>query len=116
MEQDSTDLDWHDREIRFDVKLESLELRRGEVIIDSLEPVEDTKGNNGASGMLQVTNLRMIWMATTDVKTNLSVGYGSVVNIHTRTAQSRLKGNCEALYVLARYKRSEWVIRAGFPH
>lgn len=108
LEQDTTDLDWHDREIRFDVKLEALELRRGEVIIDSLEPVEDTKGNNGESGVLQVTNLRMIWMATANVKTNLSVGYGSVVNIHIRTAQSRLKGNCEALYVLTKYNGSRF--------
>jgi hypothetical protein len=29
--QASTELDWHDREIRFDVKIEHLELRRGEV-------------------------------------------------------------------------------------
>lgn len=106
--QETTDLDWHDREIRFDVKLEALELRRGEVIIDSLAPVEDTKGNNGESGMLQVTNLRMIWMATSNFKTNLSVGYGSVVNIHIRTAQSRLKGNCEALYVLTKYNGSRF--------
>jgi hypothetical protein len=106
--QDTVDLDWHDREIRFDVKLEALELRRGEVIIDSLEPVEDTKGNNGESGVLQVTNLRMIWMATSNFKTNLSVGYGAVVNIHIRTAQSRLKGNCEALFVLTKYNGSRF--------
>ena len=100
--------DWHDREICFDVTLDSLELRRGEFIIDSLEPVEDTKGNNGESGVLQVTNLRMIWMSTHNVKTNLSIGYAAVVNIHIRAANSRLKGNCEALYVLTKYKGSRF--------
>ena len=50
-----------------------------QVVIDSLEPVEDTKGNNGESGTLQVTNLRMIWMATENFRTNLSVGYGSAI-------------------------------------
>ena len=87
--------DWHDREICFDVTLDSLELRRGEFIIDSLEPVEDTKGNNGESGVLQVTNLRMIWMSTHNVKTNLSIGYSAVVNIHIRAANSRLKTQFE---------------------
>ena len=106
--QETTELDWHDREIRFDVKIEHLELRKGEVIVDSLEPVEDTKGNNGESGTLQVTNLRMIWMANSSIKTNLSVGYGSVVNIHIRSAQSRLKGNCEALYVLTKFNGSRF--------
>ena len=35
--QVSTELDWHDREIRFDVKLEHLELRRGEVCVRLIE-------------------------------------------------------------------------------
>ena len=78
------------------------------MVIDSLEPVEDTKGNNGESGTLQVTNLRMIWMATENFRTNLSVGYGSVVNIHIRAAQSRLKGNTEALYVLTKFNGSRF--------
>jgi hypothetical protein len=83
-------------------------LARMQVVIDSLEPVEDTKGNNGESGLLQVTNLRMIWAATENIRTNLSVGYGSVVNIHIRAAQSRLKGNTEALYVLTKFNGSRF--------
>ena len=101
-------LDWHDREIRFDIPLDALELRRGEFIIDSLEPVEDTKGNNGESGTLQITNLRMMWISTSDMKTNLSIGYTAVVNIHIRAASSRLKGNTEALYVLTKTKNSRF--------
>ena len=101
-------LDWHDREIRFDIPLDALELRRGEFIIDSLEPVEDTKGNNGDKGTLQITNLRMMWISTSDMKTNLSIGYTAVVNIHIRAASSRLKGNTEALYVLTKTKNSRF--------
>lgn len=34
-------LDWHDREIRFDVKIEHLELRRGEVrAVDGTDPLD----------------------------------------------------------------------------
>ena len=38
---------WQDREIRFDVKLKDLNLRKGEFEIDHLKGVEDTKGNTG---------------------------------------------------------------------
>lgn len=35
---------WQDREIRFDAHPLQLECRKGEVIIDSMNSVEDTKG------------------------------------------------------------------------
>ena len=41
---------WQDREIRFDVKLKDLNLRKGEFEIDHLKGVEDTKGNTGDKG------------------------------------------------------------------
>ena len=34
--------------------VEQLELRRGEVVIDCMNSIEDTKGNNGESGEMQV--------------------------------------------------------------
>ena len=34
---------WHDRDIRFDTNPTSLELRPGEIRIDSINSVEDTK-------------------------------------------------------------------------
>ena len=43
---------WQDREIRFDVKLKDLNLRKGEFEIDHLKGVEDTKGNTGDKGEL----------------------------------------------------------------
>jgi hypothetical protein len=99
---------WHDREIRFDIKFEHLQLRRGEVMIDSMRSIEDTKGNNGESGELQVTNLRLIWISTSNIKTNLSVGLGAVVNINIRAANSRSRGTSQALYVLTKFNGSRF--------
>ncbi len=88
---------WQDREIRFDVHLSyvavhscyyvpnsiraifnplsyfsALDMRNGEVLIDSLANVEDTKANSGEGGTLMVTNLRLIWVSQKYSKTNLS--------------------------------------------
>ena len=38
---------WQHTEVRFDQRASALALRRGEVLIDSLDSVEDTKGNTG---------------------------------------------------------------------
>jgi Bardet-Biedl syndrome 5 protein len=48
---------WEDREVRFDLPDSDLALRPGEVLIDRLEHVEDTKGNNGERGVLQLAGL-----------------------------------------------------------
>ena len=53
--KDPVDMLWQDKEIRFDNKFEHLELRRGEFLIDTLSKIEDTKGNNGDNGELQVS-------------------------------------------------------------
>ncbi|KFW86864.1 Bardet-Biedl syndrome 5 protein, partial [Manacus vitellinus] len=65
-----------------------MKMRPGEVLIDCLESVEDTKGNNGDRGKLLVTNLRIIWRSLSLPRVNLSVGYNCVINITTRTANS----------------------------
>ncbi len=49
-----------------------LDLRKGEIEIDSINSVEDTKGNNGERGQLSITNLRMIWSSHKHPKINLS--------------------------------------------
>ena len=54
---------WQDREIRFDVTIAQLQCRAGEKVIDSINEVEDTKGNNGERGSLLITNLRLIWFS-----------------------------------------------------
>ena len=99
---------WQDREIRFDVPPVSLEARKGEFTIDSMNSVEDTKGNNGERGELFITNLRMIWYAARSRRTNLSIGYNCIVSLNIKTAQSRLRGNTQALYVLTKYNGSRF--------
>ena len=56
-----SDFIWQNREIRFDTTFSQLTLRKGEILIDSIPNVEDTKGNNGDKGNLLITNLRIIW-------------------------------------------------------
>lgn len=93
---------WQDREIRFDVPFALLKPRRGEVEIDSINSVEDTKGNNGEKGQLAVTNLRLIWCSHKDPRTNLS----------QMTREQRATS-----YVLSRGggERMRGAQRAGFP-
>lgn len=71
-------------------------------MIDKMDAVEDTKGNNGERGRLIVTNLRIIWHSLTMPRVNLSIGFNCVINISTKTAQSKLRGTTEALYVLTK--------------
>mmetsp|Transcript_34818 Transcript_34818/g.66496 ORF Transcript_34818/g.66496 Transcript_34818/m.66496 type:complete len:356 (+) Transcript_34818:135-1202(+) len=104
----SDDAIWQDREIRFDVSLAHLELRRGEFLIDSMDSVEDTKGNNGERGELVISNLRLLWWSHKSRRTNLSVGYNSIISINIRSASSRLRGATQALFVLTKFNGSRF--------
>lgn len=79
-----------------------MKMRPGEKLIDSLNAVEDTKGNNGDRGRLIVTNLRIIWHSMALPRVNLSIGFNNVINISSKAAQSKLRGTTEALYVLTK--------------
>ena len=102
MESNNPDFIWQDRDIRFDSKSHFLSCRRGESIIDSINSVEDTKGNNGERGSLVVTNLRIIWVCHVNSRINLSIGLNTILNINIRKAKSKLKGHTQALCVLAK--------------
>ncbi|OWF36293.1 Bardet-Biedl syndrome 5 protein homolog [Mizuhopecten yessoensis] len=93
---------WEDRDVRFDVNPSQMKMRPGEKMIDRLDAVEDTKGNNGDRGRIIVTNLRIIWHSLSMPRVNLSIGFNCVINISTKTAQSKLRGTTEALYVLTK--------------
>jgi Bardet-Biedl syndrome 5 protein len=99
---------WQDREIRFDVPQKQLNFRRGEVEIDALDAVEDTKGNNGEPGSLVITNLRLVWVSHRTNKINLSVGLACILNITIHAASSRLRGRTQALYVLTKFGGSRF--------
>eukprot|EP00796_Vickermania_ingenoplastis_P012233 gene12233-8419_t len=101
---------WQDREIRFDGPTSTVDLRgREEVAIRILPRVEDTKGNNGLVGTLIITNLRLIWYASTKQQTNLSIGYFTVRNITVKEADSKLGGGIvSSLYVTAKFGSSKF--------
>jgi len=99
-----TDYVWQDREIRFDSKPALLACRKGEKIIDSINSVEDTKGNNGERGSLIVTNLRILWVAHNSSKINLSIGLSTIISANIKTARSKLRGHTQALCVLAKFQ------------
>eukprot|EP00736_Rhodelphis_marinus_P005865 Rmarinus@m.7619 len=99
---------WQDREIRFDIHPNQLQPRKGEAVIDSMNSVEDTKGNNGERGELFISNLRIMWMSHRSKRTNLSIGYNSIISINIRMASSRLRGNTQALFILTKFNGSRF--------
>lgn len=48
-----------------------MKMRKGEHVIDKLDFIEDTKGNNGDKGRLLITNLRMIWHSLSTTRISL---------------------------------------------
>lgn len=70
--------------------------------------MEDTKGNNGEKGSLAITNLRLVWICHRNSRINLSIGYSAVQAINIKTANSRLRGNTQALYVMTKYNNARF--------
>ena len=99
---------WEDRELRFDSMLKALKPRKGEFEIDSINSVEDTKGNNGDRGFLIITNLRLIWASHKAPQTNLSIGLNCITSCNIKSASSRLRGNTQALYVMTKFQKSRF--------
>ncbi|KAK3925737.1 Bardet-Biedl syndrome 5 protein-like protein [Frankliniella fusca] len=99
---------WEDKEVRFDVPLSQLKLRAGEKLIDRLDAVEDTKGNDGVRGRLVVTNLRVMWHSLTSPRINLSIGFNCVLNVTTRNVNTKQRGMTEALYLLTKWNSSRF--------
>ena len=75
---------WYDREIRFDVKMYDLAMIKGEKIVDSMNDVEDTKGNNGDRGCMIITNLRCIWFCGKDKHINLTIGHDCILDLNVK--------------------------------
>lgn len=57
-----------------------MKMRPGEVLIDRLDSIEDTKGNSGDRGRLLVTNLRVIWHSLTMQRVSLCRNFSSLIN------------------------------------
>ncbi|KAI6645847.1 hypothetical protein LOD99_13106 [Oopsacas minuta] len=99
---------WEDRSVKFDVPMTALKLRPGEVMIEQITDVEDTKGNNGDKGKLVITNLRLVWIHELTSKVNLSIGYLNFINTSMINTESRLRGNTESLKILTRYSKTKY--------
>jgi len=93
---------WQDREVRFDIEPEEVKERPGEEFLAILNPVEDTKGNNGMRGILKISNLRVVWITPRTNSLNLSIGLKSVVDVKKKNAQSKLRGVITALHLTAK--------------
>eukprot|EP00746_Dinoflagellata_sp_MGD_P065009 gnl/MRDRNA2_/MRDRNA2_27096_c0_seq1.p1 gnl/MRDRNA2_/MRDRNA2_27096_c0~~gnl/MRDRNA2_/MRDRNA2_27096_c0_seq1.p1 ORF type:complete len:370 (-),score=54.03 gnl/MRDRNA2_/MRDRNA2_27096_c0_seq1:42-1073(-) len=99
---------WQDREIKFDQPPAVLRLRRGETQIDSINSVEDTKGNNGERGIMIVTNLRLMWTSAKSARTNLSIGLNCITGVSIRLVNSKLRGNSQAMFVMTRFNSTRF--------
>jgi len=99
---------WQDREIRFDCSTNQINLRRGELLIDSLQNIEDTKGNPDEPGTMKITNLRIIWYCDTNPYINLSIGYGSIANHEVKVNYSGSSGNTQSLVLRCRFNNSKF--------
>jgi len=99
---------WQDREIKFDQLPSALKLRKGEFQVDSINSVEDTKGNNGERGILIVTNLRLIWTSAKASRTNLSIGFNCVSSVNIRQVNSKLRGHSQALFCMTRFNSTRF--------
>jgi len=104
----NNDFIWQDRDIRFDSRAVDLELRKGEVAIETLTEVEDTKGNTGDRGMLVSTNLRFMWISAKKKRTNLSIGLHCIVNMRLHTKSTTLSGAVHTVVVMTKFQRSNF--------
>uniref|UniRef100_A0A8C4SEN7 BBSome complex member BBS5 n=1 Tax=Erpetoichthys calabaricus TaxID=27687 RepID=A0A8C4SEN7_ERPCA len=76
--------------------IQQMKTRPGEVLIDCLDSIEDTKGNNGDRGRLLVTNLRIIWHSLALPRVNLCK-YCS--DIMPWPPQVKLRGQTEGTFI-----------------
>ncbi|XP_015190454.1 PREDICTED: Bardet-Biedl syndrome 5 protein homolog isoform X2 [Polistes dominula] len=96
---------WQDKEIRFDVFYNQMQLRAGEMVVDKLDLIEDTKGNSGDNGRLIVTNLRILWHSLSLPRINLSIGFNTFVTINSKTIKG---GYTQALHILTSFRNSQY--------
>lgn len=103
---------WQYGELRVDLKKSQTGLRRGESVIDKLDSVEDSKSGSGERGCLMVTNLRLLWVSHAKPWRNVSIGWECMApgkaGVAVKNAQSRLRGNLQALVINATFASSKF--------
>uniref|UniRef100_A0A0G4GME0 RING-type domain-containing protein n=1 Tax=Chromera velia CCMP2878 TaxID=1169474 RepID=A0A0G4GME0_9ALVE len=105
---------WQDRQICWDRPKKAIALRPGEVLHNTFEKVEDTKGDN-AMGKLSVTNLRIIWVSDTTPKINISIGLGNVVYLHFNMANTKAYQRTRAPNIMTQYNNTRFEFTFASP-
>lgn len=85
-----------------------MQLRVGEIMVDKLDMIEDTKGNSGDNGRLIVTNLRILWHSLSLPRINLTVGFNTFVTINSKTVSTVKGGHTQALHILTSFRNSQY--------
>ena len=93
---------WQDRDIRFDITARELGCRAGEQKLQTFHFVEDTKGNAGDYGRLQISNLRITWQSRSKPKINLTIGLNCVCAISKKQLHSELRGAYSSLHLMCK--------------
>ncbi|KAI4489566.1 hypothetical protein M0802_011003 [Mischocyttarus mexicanus] len=85
-----------------------MQLRAGEMMVDKLDLIEDTKGNSGDNGRLIVTNLRILWHSLSLPRINLSIGFNTFVTINSKTVSTIKGGHTQTLHILTSFRNSQY--------
>ncbi|XP_071562290.1 BBSome complex member BBS5 isoform X1 [Temnothorax nylanderi] len=99
---------WQDNEVKFDISHSNMQLRPGELTVDKLDTIEDTKGNAGDLGRLIVTNLRVIWHSLSLPRINLSIGYNTFIAVNTKILHTIHGAYVQALHVLTSFRNCRY--------
>jgi Bardet-Biedl syndrome 5 protein len=76
--------------------------------VDSINSVEDTKGNNGDKGNLLISNLRLIWFSDSNQRINLSIGFDNILNSEIKETNSLQEGLSQALFLRTKHQQSRY--------
>lgn len=99
---------WKDKRLAFDLRASSLRLDDGEQILARFFPIEDVKGNPDEIGILEVTNLRLIWICCSKNRVNLSIGWHSVSLAFVQNLKNSLGCSISSLVVLTKYESTKY--------
>lgn len=99
---------WKDKSLCFDLRHQDLEISDGEELIASFFPIEDIKGNADELGLLQITNLRLIWICSEKRRVNLSIGWRTVSLIFEQNLKDSLGSALKSLCVLTKFECTKY--------
>jgi Bardet-Biedl syndrome 5 protein len=83
-------------------------MRPNERVLYQVKNVEDVKGNTGERGILQVTNLRLIWYTEQNTKINLTVGHDCVISSDLTESHSGVTGDQVTVLFRTKFQSSRY--------